>query len=83
MSVDAGVPVEAAVEGGMIYFWLYGEGAVGEGDACFVGEFTLHAAEGEFGEVGGGFDSEAGGLRERAGGLCGRAGGLRGHVYGI
>ena len=54
MSVYAGVPVKAAVEGGMIVPGFYdGQSAVGESDPCFIGEFLLHTTEGQVGKMGG------------------------------
>ena len=67
VAVDAGVPIEATVEGGVKLFW--GETGVGgafDGVAGFVGVFLLETTQGEFREMGG----AGGGERDRAGG-CG------------
>jgi hypothetical protein len=60
VTVNAGVPVVAAIEGRVVKPGFYGKGAVGEGDAGLVGEFALHAAERKVGEVGGAGGGEIG-----------------------
>ena len=60
VTVDAGVPVETAIERRVIKPRFDGERTVGKSDAGFVGELALHAAEGQVGEVGGAGGGEVG-----------------------
>ena len=85
MAVHTRMPDITAIKSGMIFFGLYGEGAIGVRYAGFVRKFPLHASEGQVGEVFGSCEGQLidAGFRFKLGvGLRGRVlrGGLRGRL---